>query len=73
MLFQNLLFRHTVGQPAENVIHCNSHPANAGSAVALASLNGYARVRGRHAPIIAQASIPSKFHSMAVSSATRKA
>jgi len=62
MFLQNLPFRHTVGQPAENVIHSNPHPANAGSAVAFVSLERDARVRGRHASIIAHTSVTCEFH-----------
>jgi hypothetical protein len=54
MFLQDLFLSHSMGQPAENVIYGNPHPANAWFAIALISLDSDARVRGRHASIIAQ-------------------
>ena len=54
MFLQDLFFSHSVGQPAENVIYGNPHPANAWSAIALVGLDSDARMRGRHGSIMAQ-------------------
>ena len=43
-----------MGQPAEDVIHRDPHPTNAGFAVALVSLDSDARVPGSHVSIISQ-------------------
>jgi hypothetical protein len=49
-----------MGQPAENVIHRDPHPANAGFPIPLVRFDSNARVDSRHKPklIIAQALVP---------------
>jgi hypothetical protein len=45
---RDFLFGHTVGQPAENVIHRDPHPTNARFTVPLVRLYRYPRVKRRH-------------------------
>jgi len=56
MLIENFILGHSMGQPAQNLIDRNPHPANARLAVPLIGFDRDAWMCGRHKSIMARSS-----------------